>query len=360
MTSPRPDAPSPQPLSRKAGEGLERAGEGLEREGEEERTGANAFLLEADWDAPANVRAFTTLRFGAGSSRAPFDSFNLGNARAADGDDPGIVAANRAELVARAQLPSPPRWLRQVHGTRVLRFEASPSSAARASTPSPPAGGEGRGGVAWAPAPPDGRAGSDGTPSQPPPASAGGGATSAGSSPFATSTASAAATASAADTESEADAAVTSTPGVVLAILTADCLPVVFAARGGGEVGVAHAGWRGLVAGVLENTVAAMRSAPGDLVAWLGPAAGPRAYEVGAEVFEAFTARDPRAAAAFAPTRPGHWRVDLYALARQRLADAGVARVHGGGLCTISEPQRFFSHRRDGRSGRIATLAWIA
>ena len=160
--------------------------------------------------------------------------------------------------------------------------------------------------------------------------------------------------------EPEADAAVTATPGVVLAILTADCLPVVFAAKDGSEIGAAHAGWRGLAAGVLEATVAAMATTPRDIVAWLGPAAGPQAYEIGEEVFDAFVAHDPRAAAAFAPTRPGHWKIDLYALARQRLADAGVADVHGGGLCTISDPARFFSHRRDGRSGRLATLAWIA
>src|SRR5690606_8280394 len=98
----------------------------------------------------------------------------------------------------------------------------------------------------------------------------------------------------------------------------------------------------------------------GDLVAWLGPAAGPQAYEIGSEVFDAFVSRDARTEPAFTATRPGHWRVDLYALARRRLADAGVAAVHGGGLCTISDAKRFFSHRRDGRSGRIATLAWIA
>lgn len=158
--------------------------------------------------------------------------------------------------------------------------------------------------------------------------------------------------------EPEADAAVTSTPGVVLAILTADCLPVVFAARAGGELAIAHAGWRGLCAGVLEATVAAMRTPAQELIAWLGPAAGPQAYEVGEEVFAAFRARDARARMAFLATRPGHWRVDLYTLARQRLLDAGVGEVHGGGLCTISEPARFFSHRRDGRSGRMATLAW--
>jgi YfiH family protein len=160
--------------------------------------------------------------------------------------------------------------------------------------------------------------------------------------------------------EPVADAAVTATPGVVLAILTADCLPVLFAARDGREIGAAHAGWRGLAAGVLEATVAAMQAPAGELVAWLGPAAGPRAYEIGAEVREAFLAHDPEAAAAFVATRPGHWRVDLYALARQRLAAVGVHAVHGGGECTISDPARYFSHRRDGRSGRMATLAWLA
>lgn len=162
------------------------------------------------------------------------------------------------------------------------------------------------------------------------------------------------------DNEPEADAAITSTPGTVLAILTADCLPVVFAAKDGSEIAAAHAGWRGLCAGVLEATVAAMHTPPERLMAWLGPAAGPRAYEIGEDVFDAFTARDGRARMAFLPTRPGHWKVDLYTLARQRLLDAGVFDVHGGDLCTITDPARFFSHRRDGRSGRIATLAWMA
>lgn len=163
--------------------------------------------------------------------------------------------------------------------------------------------------------------------------------------------------------EPEADAGVTRTPGVVLAILTADCLPVVLAARDRSVVGVAHAGWRGLAAGVLEATVGAMQASPESIVAWLGPAAGPQSYEIGREVFDAFVMQDARAEAAFTPTREGHWRVDLYALARQRLADAGITNVHGGGLCTISD-RRFFSHRRStieesGRTGRMATLAWI-
>jgi YfiH family protein len=159
--------------------------------------------------------------------------------------------------------------------------------------------------------------------------------------------------------EARADAAVTSDPDVVLAILTADCLPVLFSATDGSEIGAAHAGWRGLAHGVLEHTVAAMRTSPGDLIAWLGPAAGPSAYEIGVEVRDAFVERDRGAEAAFVPTRPGHWHVDLYALARRRLAAVGVQRVFGGDRCTISDPRRFYSHRRDGRSGRMASLIWI-
>jgi YfiH family protein len=147
--------------------------------------------------------------------------------------------------------------------------------------------------------------------------------------------------------------------GTVLAVLTADCLPVVLAAMDGTEVAVAHAGWRGLVAGVLEHTVAAMQASPEDVLAWLGPAAGPEAYEVGVEVHQAFVANDAGAATAFVPTRSGHWRVDLYALARRRLQAVGVSRVHGGDLCTISDPARFYSHRRDRRSGRMATVVWF-
>ena len=158
--------------------------------------------------------------------------------------------------------------------------------------------------------------------------------------------------------EPEADAAVTRTPGTVLAILTADCMPVVFASRAGDELGAAHAGWRGLAGGVLEATLAAMQAPREDIVAWLGPAAGQASYEIGSEVFEAFVSQAPSAAAAFVATRPGHWRVDLYALARQRLAHAGVMDVHGGEFDTIADA-RFFSHRRDQRTGRMATLAWM-
>ncbi len=158
----------------------------------------------------------------------------------------------------------------------------------------------------------------------------------------------------------EADAVVTRRAGVVLAVLHADCLPVLLWSNDGAVLGAAHAGWRGLAAGVIETTAAAMRVAGTQLNAWLGPAAGPLAYEVGDEVRAAFVAHDQAAGAAFVPTRAGHWRVDLYALARQRLAALGISRIHGGERCTISEPQHFFSHRRDARTGRMASLIWRA
>jgi hypothetical protein len=160
-----------------------------------------------------------------------------------------------------------------------------------------------------------------------------------------------------------ADAAVTTGRGVVCAVLTADCLPVLFADRAGTTVGIAHAGWRGLAAGVLEATVAALRDLgvePDDVIAWLGPAIGPAAFEVGEDVFSAFCTKDPGAAACFAPHRPGTWHADLYGLARQRLARRGVTRVRGGGYCTFTDSARFFSFRRERESGRMATAIWLA
>jgi YfiH family protein len=142
-------------------------------------------------------------------------------------------------------------------------------------------------------------------------------------------------------------------------VKVADCLPVLFADDAGSVVGAAHAGWRGLVAGVLEATVEAMRVPAGSIIAWLGPAIGPRAYEVGEDVHAAFVARDAGLAAAFAPNRPGHWLLDLYASARRRLAARGVTRVYGGGLCTYSDPARFPSWRRDRSRERIAAYVWL-
>ncbi|MEJ2646720.1 MAG: peptidoglycan editing factor PgeF [Gammaproteobacteria bacterium] len=157
----------------------------------------------------------------------------------------------------------------------------------------------------------------------------------------------------------EADAAWTPMPGRVCAVLTADCLPVLFCDRRGTRVAAAHAGWRGLAAGVLEATLRAMGVAPQELLVWLGPAIGPAAFEVGVEVRDAFVGADAGAGEAFRAGPDGRWYADLYALARRRLAAAGVVEVYGGGLCTYSDPERFFSYRRDGATGRMASLIWL-
>ena len=157
-----------------------------------------------------------------------------------------------------------------------------------------------------------------------------------------------------------ADAAVASLQGKVCNVLTADCLPVLLCDVEGNQVAVAHAGWRGLAAGIVESTVAALQAKPGDILAWMGPAIGPRAFEVGPEVREAFVSRDARAESAFAPHVPGKFMADLYALARQRLEAAGVTQVSGGGFCTYHETGRFFSYRREKQSGRMGAFIWLA
>lgn len=243
-------------------------------------------LLRPDWPAPPTVRALVTTRDMPGNSPPPYDAFNLG---LNSGEDEATVRANR-DLLARAfGLPSPPRWLRQVHGTTVAVFD---------------------------------------------------GATAPG--------------------EPVADAAITREAGIVLAILTADCLPILLCAEDGSEIAALHAGWRGLSAGVIEACVGAMRTPAAKLIAWLGPAIGSESYEVGAEVRHAFVSRDPSAAVAFAVTRPDHWRCDLYTLARRRLLSRGVDRIFGSEFDTRSD-RRFYSYRRDGaRSGRFATLIHLA
>ncbi len=157
-----------------------------------------------------------------------------------------------------------------------------------------------------------------------------------------------------------ADALVTRAPGVVAAVQVADCLPVLFAARDGSVVAAAHAGWRGLAAGILEATVARAGVPAGELLAWLGPAIGPAHFEVGGEVRDAFLAHDARAAQAFAPNARGRWQCDLNLLARQRLAEAAVTAVFGDRCCTYAQRTRFFSYRRDGQCGRMAALIWRA
>jgi polyphenol oxidase len=252
-------------------------------------------LLFADWPAPKNIHAFTTLRHGMGFSKVPFDQFNLGNRYSEHGDNAAIVEKNRELLVREFSLPGHPHWLRQVHGVDVLRFD----SAAK------------RSGDYY-------------------------------------------------QDEPEADASVTSQKNIVLSILTADCLPALFCNIDGSEVAAAHAGWRGLASGVLENTVHAMHARPEDIVVWLGPAAGADAYEIGPEVRDAFVQHDKRADAAFVSSRENHWRVDLYHLARLRLQSAGIGKIYGGEHCSISEPENFFSHRRDKVTGRMASIIWMS
>ncbi len=156
-----------------------------------------------------------------------------------------------------------------------------------------------------------------------------------------------------------ADAAVTRTRGRVCVIQVADCMPVLFAARDGSAVGAAHAGWRGLACGVLEETVRRLGVSPSHLLAWLGPTIGQEHFEVGEDVRTAFTSTDPAAAAAFVANSRGRWQCDLYALARRRLAALGVESVSGGGWCTYADRARFFSFRRDTVCGRMAALIWM-
>jgi len=158
----------------------------------------------------------------------------------------------------------------------------------------------------------------------------------------------------------EADAAFTRRAGAVCAVLTADCLPVLLCNDVGTVVAAAHAGWRGLAGGVIEAAVRAMNEPPPRLLAWLGPAIGPQAFEVGAEVRAAFLAHSPDAAAVFTAKENGKWLADLYRLAEQRLNALGVERVFGGGFCTFNETERFYSYRREGNTGRMASLIWLA
>ncbi|MCG9116127.1 peptidoglycan editing factor PgeF [Laribacter hongkongensis] len=162
------------------------------------------------------------------------------------------------------------------------------------------------------------------------------------------------------DVPPDADAGFTRQPGVVCAVMTADCLPVLLTDRSGSVVAAAHAGWRGLCNGIIEATIARMAVPANDILAWLGPAIGPDAFEVGPEVRAAFMAHDPTAASAFTAIPDGKYLADIYLLARQRLNACGVTEVHGGDACTVTERERYFSYRRDGRTGRMASLIWLA
>lgn len=237
--------------------------------------------MDADWPAPSNIHAGTTLRQN-GVSRGLYASLNLADHVA---DDAAAVAENRQRFVAACRLPAEPVWLRQKHSVNVS-LEA-PLEKARA-----------------------------------------------------------------------ADALVTCQPNTVAVVLTADCLPVVFAAANGSEVAVAHAGWRGLCGGILEITVAAMAARPADILAWLGPAIAQPAFEVGGEVRDQFMNQDAASASQFKKNARGAYQADLYGLARQRLASAGIRAVYGGQRCTYAESADFFSYRRDGQCGRMATFVY--
>ncbi|MGB8338854.1 MAG: peptidoglycan editing factor PgeF [Burkholderiales bacterium] len=231
------------------------------------------------WPAPKNVRALITTRAG-GVSEGGYASMNLG---AYVNDAEKSVAENRAIL--RKHIPAEPKWLRQVHGTRVVNADN----------------------VIEAP---------------------------------------------------EADASIARQPHSVCVIAIADCVPILFCDAPGSVVAAAHAGWRGLRAGVIENTVREMNCASAELMAYLGPAIGPQNFEVGDEVRQAFVQQGADASAAFKPKPEGKWLADIYLLVRQRLHAVGVTQIYGGGFCTVAEA-RFFSHRRDKVSGRMAALIWL-
>jgi YfiH family protein len=273
------------------------------------------------------VNYFCTTRAG-GVGVAPHDTLNLGR-RA--GDNPDTVAENRRRV--RAAVPAEPLWLRQVHGSEVVdadAMDAAGEPAAGEPAAGEPAAGEPAAGEPAAGEPAAGES-TTGAPAQEEPA---------------------------------VDASVTTQPGRVLAIMVADCLPVVITDSKGQVLGAAHAGWRGLSGGVLENTLAAMRAKAPQAEgwrAWVGPGIGPQHFEVGQDVLDAFTADDPATARYFTP-RPGlsgKWLADLAGLADFRLRRAGVQEVALSGLCTVSASDRFFSYRRDGETGRMALLAWL-
>ncbi|MBO1519368.1 peptidoglycan editing factor PgeF [Oceanisphaera pacifica] len=242
-------------------------------------------VIQPCWPAPANVHSAQTTRLG-GVSQPPFASLNLGTHV---GDNLTDVAANRARLAERLRLSTPPLWLEQVHGTRVLTLPDESGNLI-------------------------------------------------------------------------ADAVVSHTSEQVCTIMTADCLPVLFCDTAGSVVAAAHAGWRGLAAGVLEATLTAMQVDAAAVMAWLGPAIGPSAFEVGGEVRAAFMANSPQAANAFVAhgdPSADKWLADIYQLARLTLGNAGVSQIYGGEYCTYTDSERFFSYRRDQQTGRQASLIWL-
>ncbi|MDH5572577.1 MAG: peptidoglycan editing factor PgeF [Gammaproteobacteria bacterium] len=258
----------------------------------------NLFWLPADWPAPANIRAGTTLRSG-GVSQAPYHSLNLGDHV---DDDPAAVTENRQRLITALQLPSEPVWLKQVHSKVIVdAANTLPGTI-------------------------------------------------------------------------EADGSYTIKSEVVCAVLTADCLPVLICNQPGTQVAAVHAGWRGLADGIIETALEKFAGDKSKLMVWLGPAIGADNYEVGNDVRAYFLAHDPAAASAFkhrdqplnqppVQTRkqPGEekWLMDIYQLAHQRLNKHSITAIYGGEFCTFKGSEKFYSYRRDGITGRMASLIWI-
>lgn len=259
--------------------------------------------IEPDWPAPFTVKALVTTRQG-GVSYSGYGSCNLA---ARVGDDPNNVSLNRARV--RSVLPNDPNWLVQIHGTDVANLDALGSKPEWQKVAHLEMG--------------------DRTPAglQPPVA--------------------------------QADASMTRAPNTVSAVLTADCLPVLFCDVDGTVVASAHAGWRGLSLGVLEATVNAMGVGTDKILAWVGPTISQKHFEVGPEVRDAFISVDPESALGFIEAPGGKFYADLIKLARLRLGSAGVTRVYGGGLCTYADPERFFSYRREKSSGRFGSFIWL-
>ncbi|MDM8547486.1 peptidoglycan editing factor PgeF [Candidatus Venteria ishoeyi] len=237
-------------------------------------------IIRPDWPAPPQVFACTTTRMG-GVSQADFAQLNLGDHV---GDAAAAVAENRRIVQAELDLPSPPVWLQQIHGTEVVEL------------PCP-------------------------------------------------------------QTPISADASWTAHSNTVCAVLTADCLPVLICSRDGKKVAAAHAGWRGLLAGIIEQTLSAGQFQADNTLIWLGPAIGPQMFEVGEEVREAFIAAQKHSATAFVASKPGHWLADLYQLARLRLRASGFTQVSGGDFCTWQDA-RFFSYRQNPQTGRMVSLIY--
>ena len=257
----------------------------------------NKEFIIPDWSAPTRVCACTTTRqLNTAVTNDSYAGFNLADHV---GDEPDQVQANRQRLQQLLALPSAPVWLQQVHGNTVLDLDKHSIQATPALAD-----------AAYARALPE-SSNSSGQPSR------------------------------------------------VCAVLTADCLPLLLCDQDAKIVAAIHAGWRGLLANIIAKTVSAMAVAPSKLLAWLGPAISAQAYEVNDTVYRQFINAQPNYATAFNASKPGHWWLDLYAIARQQLQNAGVSTISGGNYCTYRDQQRFYSYRRQQETGRMASLIWL-